>query len=277
MFNEVIVPLDGSDESARALRPASAIARYLDLTMRVVAYHPPKKGGEELTKVVCAQVDTIGVVKRMICVEPTDSPVEDALVDLVGEHPGALVVMSSHGYGRSAALVGSVATELLARTGAPVLLIGPECDVARFRLHGPMLVAADGTNYSHEVLDLAASTVDAFDFEPSVVNVLDSKTTQMMRRARAEEDGYEVPPDSATASRLAKDLGTATGIANVDYRVLHDRDPARALVKRSIDTDTTLIVMATRARSGVRRLTLGSVTAAVVSNAPCPVMAVAPG
>ncbi len=276
MFHEVIVPLDGSEESARALRPASAVAHYLAVPMRVVAYFIPTRDGQELTDVVCAQVSTIGEVERTIEIEPMNRPVEEELIDLLADHPNALVVMSTHGYGRSAALIGSVANELLAQTGSPVLLVGPQCDIGRFRLHGEMIVAADGTGYSDAVLHLAADACRTFDFEPSVVNVLDPSTTRSLERARAGQGGYDVPPDSAMAHRLAADLGAELGIADIDYRVLHDRDAGRAIVKRAHDTDATVITMATHARSGISRLTKGSVTADVIGHAPCPVLAVAP-
>ncbi len=278
MFNEIVVPLDGSNESARALRPASTIAHYLDITMRVVAYHPLSRDGQDLTDIVCEQVNTIGEVSRVITVEPMEQPVDEALINLLADRTGALVVMSSHGYGRSAALVGSVANELLAQTGAPVLMIGPECDISRFRLHGPMIVAADGADeYSEAVLALAADAVKHFDFEPSVVNVLSRAVSRSLERARTAQDGREVPPDSAIAHHLATDLGAATGLSDVDYRVLHDSDPGNALVKRAIETGSTMIVMATHARSGIDRLAHGSVTSKVVGHAPCPVLAVAPG
>ncbi len=276
MFDEVIVPLDGSKASARALRPASAVARYLDLPMRVVAFHPPSESGDELTRTVCDQVDTIGVIERVIQVEPTNGPVEEALIALLSDHLNAFVVMSTHGYGRSATLLGSVANELLAQTGAPVLLIGPRCDISRFRLHGPMIIAADGSDYSQAVLDMAADITNMFDFEPSVVNVLDPSTTQRLDRARAGSGDQDVPHDSMLAHRYAVDLASSLGRSDVDYRVLHNRDPAKAIVKRALDADATLVAMATHARSGLKRLALGSVTSDVIGQAPCPVLAVSP-
>ena len=38
MFGDVIVPLDGSDLSARALGPGTELSKTLDTTLRVVSY-----------------------------------------------------------------------------------------------------------------------------------------------------------------------------------------------------------------------------------------------
>jgi len=277
MFDEVIVPLDGSEESARALRPASAIAHYLDIKMSVVAFHPSINDGHLLSEAVCEQVDTIGVVDRDIRVTPIGQSIPEALISVLAQYPHPLVVMATRGHGRTAALVGSVANQVLAQTGAPVLLIGPACDISRFRLHGPMIVAADSSDHSQDVIELAATMTTAFDFIPSVVNVLDPSTSQKLNKARSGGGGHDVPDDSMLAHRYAIDLGEASGRRDIDYRVLHDRDPASAIVKQAIDTDATLITMATRARSGIKRLALGSVAASVIGHAPCPVLAVAPG
>jgi hypothetical protein len=48
-----------------------------------------------------------------------------ALHQAVGSIPGAVICMASHGRGRSAALVGSVATDVVARGHDPLIVVGP--------------------------------------------------------------------------------------------------------------------------------------------------------
>jgi len=276
MFDEVIVPLDGSSESARALRPASAVAHYLDVNMRVVAYHPPKDDAFELTRLVRKQVGEIGDVSRSIEIGPMNEPVAQLVQRLREESPDALVAMSTRGRSRSAALIGSVANEVLSRSHLPVLLIGPECDVARFRLHGPMIVATDASPCTESALKLAADVTEAFDFEPIVVNVIDPATARALDRARSGPSGYDYVPDSAMAHRFSEDLGELTGITDVDYQVLHGNNPGRSIAAHVDDVGARLVTMATHARSGLGRLALGSVTAHVVAHSHCPVLVIAP-
>ena len=58
------------------------------------------------------------------------------------------------------------------------------------------------------------------------------------------------------------------------YDVLHDRHPARALVERAGTAGDTLLVVGTRARTGIDRLVLGSVSHGVTRHASGPVLVV---
>ncbi len=77
------------------------------------------------------------------------------------------------------------------------------------------------------------------------------------------------------AHRYANELGRTAG-QEVDYVVLHSKHPGPAIADHADDQGASLIAMATHARTGLRRLTLGSVTAEVVARASCPVLATAP-
>ena len=276
MFDQVLVPVDGSPESARALRPASAVAHYLGVMMHIVAYHSPNDDGFDLTQLVQRQSREIGDVHRKIDVEPMTDTVDVLVGAKLEQAPGALVVMSTRGQGRSAGLIGSVANEVLARTHRPIMLIGPQCDVGRFRLHGKLVVATDASPGTSPALELAKELLETFDHEPVVVNVIDPATERALSRARSGPTGYDIVPDSAMAHRYAQDLGWSTDRAEIDYQVLHDKHPGRAVAEFAGESGAVLVCMATHARSGLRRFALGSVTADVVANAPCPVLAIAP-
>lgn len=276
MFTEVIVPVDGSDESARALGPASAVAHYLGVPLRAVVFHVPPDVPEELTEAVLAQMRDIGEVERFVDVVELEGSVASDLCQFVDKKDGAAIVMSTHGRGRSAAVVGSVAEEFLRESHRPVLLVGPECVPGRFRLHGPMIVAAQEDTFGDAALKLAAEAIETFDYEPQVINVLDLQSTREMEKARAGAGGYDLPPDSVGAHRLATDLEAATGLADVDFRVLHSSHPGTAIAERATEVSASLIVMATHARTGLDRFTKGSCTADVVGKATCPVLAVSP-
>jgi hypothetical protein len=53
--------------------------------------------------------------------------------------------------------------------------------------------------------------------------------------------------------------------------------PEIAIVKTARTQAVDLIIMATRGKSGLSRIVLGSVTEEVIRNAPCPVLAITPG
>ena len=76
--------------------------------------------------------------------------------------------------------------------------------------------------------------------------------------------------------RFAQDFGLQIGEASPEFRVLHSRHPGKAIAELSAEISAGLIVMATHARTGIRRLSVGSETAAAVAHAHCPVLAIAP-
>lgn len=273
MFETVIVPVDGSEESARALRPASAVAHYLDTDVRIVAFHDPRDDGFELTERVRHQADACGDFQRKVDVAPLTRPVAELLTAVLDDAPNALVVMSTRGHGRSAAVLGSVANDILSITRTPVLLVGPNCEPGRFRLHGRMLVPVSGDPLTPTAAALARELVEAFDFTPEVVQVIDPDVSTSLNRMRSGPAGGDLPPESATAHHVAREIAGG----DTDFTVLHDAHAGEAIARHAGEVSATLIAMPTNARRGLERLRLGSVTAQVITHAPCPVITVGPG
>lgn len=175
MFNDIIVPLDGSTVAARALGPACALARYLDSEVRAVAFHADGNR-EEISVTIEEQMRGFGGVVRSLLVELLVPPVSDRLGEILAESPGSLVCMSSMGRGRSAALLGSVANGVLQVAAGPVLLVGPQYGAASFRCHGPLLVAVDESEHSRTILPVAESFASVFDYDLEVVTVRDPRS-----------------------------------------------------------------------------------------------------
>ena len=92
----LLVPTDGSGLAQRALPTAGRLAQRLGANIRLYTAH-----GKD--------------------------PVTDILEEQ--ERVGAeAICMATHGHGRSAALIGSVASEVVSRSGEPVILVGMEAD-----------------------------------------------------------------------------------------------------------------------------------------------------
>lgn len=272
MFGDIIVPLDGSDRSALAVGPAGAMARFLDSKVKLVGYAPP--GDEdELRTWVGAQAHRLGPVGREVIVDTLDGTVAAKLVDLVEAAPADLVCMSTHGRGRSAAVVGSVADELLAQLSGPVMLLGPSYREHRFRCHGNLVAALDGTRHSEAIVPVVESFAIVFGFDAAFVTVVDPDAGSAFQMAGSS--GTELVVESNYVHRIARQAGEAIG-REAQFEVLHGTDPARAILDQVDEMDAPLVAMATHGASGLRRLISGSVTADVVRHAPCPVLAVRP-
>jgi nucleotide-binding universal stress UspA family protein len=105
----------------------------------------------------------------------TIGSVADELAKLVSLNPEAIIVMSSHGKGRSAALIGSVTEDVLHQTFGPIVLVGPNTEPDDFS--GPVIVTVDGSHESEIALPPATACAAELHTTPWIVNVATQETT----------------------------------------------------------------------------------------------------
>jgi nucleotide-binding universal stress UspA family protein len=264
MVQHLIVPVDGSDASWLAFDVAVSLARRGDATvdvLEVVFDTDEIPLADTRLEERLAQHDTEGVTVQTLVRLETES-VAHAIASELDEHPEVTVVMASHGRGRSAALLGSVAEELLALAFGPILVVGPHCAVGGF--DGPIVATVDGSKASESVLPLAAAWAIELGVEPWIVEVI--------------EPDIEYSPDvahSAYTSRLARRL-TADSGHTVQFEVLHGKAVDDEVADFASSLKASLIVASTHGRTGLSRFVVGSTAAAIVRCAPCPVMLLRP-
>ena len=183
--------------------------------------------------------------------------------------------MATAGRGRSAAVFGSVAHDILGAASGPVLLFGPSYQEGRFRCHGPLLVATPPGDHARQVLPTAGAFAARFDYELELVAAHDPLAFAVMEPMAPMPVEISSEALQADLAEQAHELGSMIG-ARVATQVLTSAAPARALVERAEEAKAAAIAMATTNPGGVRRLLLGSTMADVVRTAPCPVLALHP-
>jgi len=265
MYTTVLVPLDGSLHAERALPVAQSVAVRCNAPMRLISFVPSFSLVDERAEALAQTAARCTVPTTVDVRDERGWSVED-LAAAIDEEPGALVCMSSHGRGRTGALLGSVAEGVLRGAQGPCLLVGPKCAREQIDAGDKMLIAVDGSPASDEVLGLGGSWAVGFDLEPWIVTSVD--------HGAAKSDttgGGDQGDESAGAHRLANHLQSEIG-REVEWEILHGKDPARSITTFAADHDAAVIVMGTHTATGIRRLTVGSVCAATVHTAPCPVL-----
>lgn len=262
MFQHLIVPVDGSDQSWKAVPIAAGFAAAVDGRLDIVTVV------DRLTDITPVKADLASALQRHgpLAVDAELHVLSSDSVALAIAHHqeqvnGSMVVMSSHGHGRSAAVLGSVADELLRETFGPLVVVGPHVDPAMARLAGRYVVAVDGSKASERIAPIAEAWAVEFGAVPWVVEVVEPGI---------HGDGIDVM-ESAYPARIARDMA-AISDHEVEYDVLHDSKPAHAIVDFAATNDASLIFATTHGRSGMARLRLGSVAADIVRDAPCPVV-----
>ena len=292
MYHTMLVPLDGSAFSERALPMATALAQTMNAQLVLVrAASASVFPGADPTEAQCQAVEeaeaylwavATGLSEQGLSVEvavPYGDAAESILLE-VGLHSADLVVMCTHGRsGLGRWIYGSVAEQVLARSAAPVLLVHPTGEVATL---GPepkqaaLLVTLDGSAFAETALPHAATLAHAF-----------GGTILLLRTVEPSMLAYNYPIMGLVRESLAREHREAE--AYLEEVAQHLRNdglsvqttvqagwPSDIIVYRGAALGPRLIVMATHGRTGVARLILGSVALEVVRRSPLPILLVRP-
>lgn len=264
MVQHVVVPVDGSDASWRAVDVAVRLGRRVDADLEIVEVvfdQADRDAAQARVDDRVHQHDTDGVGVTTSVLVAAHS-VAASIAGIVEARPESTVVMASHGRGRSAALLGSVTEEVLQLTFGPILVVGPHVELTD--LDGPVIVTVDGSVESETALPLAVAWAIELGDEPWVVEVV-------------EPDMVEIRDvgESAYPARLARQLGRDSG-HTVQFEVLHGRNVHDEIADFATQMRASMIVTATHGRTGMSRFVIGSTAAAIVRDAPCPVLLARP-
>ncbi|MFI7433775.1 universal stress protein [Micromonospora haikouensis] len=281
----VVVGVDGSPSSLRAVRLAVAEAARRDRPLRVVhgfvwpllrvplgpaAGAPPGAGlrhqAEQLVADAVAEAEKAAPDVR-VTGEIIDG---EAAAVLVGESPTAvLVVVGDRGLGGFATLVlGSVAVQVAAYADCPVL-------VARGAAHpgGPVVVGVDGSALSRAAVEFAAEAAAARGVALRAVHAYRHPASAGpgdMQPLVYDEDRLRGEEQRVLADSLAG-LGERWPRVPVEAVVVRKR-PVAALVDAA--RDAQLLVVGGRGHGEFTGLLLGSVSHALLHRADCPVAVV---
>ncbi|MFN8481992.1 MAG: universal stress protein [Anaerolineae bacterium] len=294
MFRTVLVPLDGSPLSERALPLAATLARaaHARLVLVRAAWVPHVMDLEsvetEVKSVKDAEDYLAGIAAPLIqsglAVEygvPFAVPGEGIVME-AGLRQADLIIMSTHGRsGLSRLVYGSVAEAVLTHSPVPVLLIRATTDnvMTLGDIERPeILVPLDGSPFSETVLPYAKEMARLFNgkllllrvvvrppqwIDPMVVAPY--PTEEVVARGDEEAHAYL----KAIATQLAAEGFEARA------RVLND-GAADAILDSCCGSDIRLVVMATHCRHGLGRVMFGSVAMAVLHHGRLPILLVHP-
>lgn len=259
-----IVPVDGSTESWRVVDVAVELARRCAGRIEIVEVVFDPSVPSEVERRLATELDERSIVDVDVTstVELSTAGVADAIRETVAKSPGSTVMMASRGRGRSAALLGSVAEELLRQLDGPILIVGPQSEVSDFS--GPIIVTADGSDTSEAAIPIAAAWSLELGAAAHVVQVVTDGGTQ------TDDDG--VP---AYLASLAGRFSTLSG-RSAESTVLTGRDIDATVAEYARSIGASMIVTSTHGRSGTSRFVLGSTASGFVRCAPCPVLAIQP-
>jgi nucleotide-binding universal stress UspA family protein len=302
MYRNLLVPLDGSAMSERALPLAVDIARRADALLRVVRVHTllaPLSSGIDLvpdftldaTLREQERTDLEKTVHRLAgqtSVRLASALLEGPVVGALCAHAEAtgtdLMVMATHGRGPlSRFWLGSVADKVLRQAPVPVLLVRPpetRPDLGAPPDLGRILIPLDGSELAEHVLEPAVQLGTLVQAEYTLLRVIepiffpvfppsaasDELAAGALRKMYAEAKAY--------LEQLAGRLRERS--LRVQAKVVVNRPAAAAILETARVQSARLIALATHGRGGLARLLVGSVADKVLRGAPTPVLVYRP-
>jgi nucleotide-binding universal stress UspA family protein len=291
-YRTILVPLDGSDLSERALPYATAVAQAAGARLvllqvaiaNLVTRNDPLTGQPETVDLAAAY---LGDVRARIGEGVTAETIEfwgepgPEIVRAARERGAGLIAMATHGRsGLGRWLYGSVADHVLRHAEVPVLLVSAVCPPA-WPEGGPgtILVPLDGSALAEAALAPAAALAGPLRARLLLLRAVEPPVVA----GAAYATGY-VYADYDPGPALEEARGYLEGVARglrergLTADVAAEEGPAAAAIARAArERGAGLIAMATHGRSGIGRLVLGSVATGVLHQAAAPLLLLRPG
>jgi nucleotide-binding universal stress UspA family protein len=290
MLKTILLPLDGSTLSERALPYAGALARRSGgrvVLVEAVEVHPFL--GVDLSDAQIAVVDRAETNLRKaanrldaegVPAEPHtyyDDPVT-AILDAANRHCADLIVMSTHGRsGVGRMLYGSVTDQVLRRATVPVLVV-PSIVEHPWSADRPLsvLIALDGSELAEEALEAADLITAAGETQVTLLRVIEPPTYPIYG------DGYAYVPfdeDGEVAAARQYLEGQVTRLRERGKHVsgkVTVGQPAGVIAALAREQHADLVVMATHGHGGLSRLLLGSVATSTLHQTTVPLLLTRP-
>ena len=261
MIERVVVPVDFTAESDRALSVAPVLARWAGAGIELVTVAEPVDRADIESRLARLAYG-LGDDACWRIVE-SGGPAEAALLTELHRDEKTLWCIGSHARGAwSELLVDSVSEDLVRDAHVPVVLVGPH--VATPPSGRVLAVALDGTEESEVILPVAANMVGALGMTLRVLQVA----------GKGRED---LPVDSIESGYVARIAATMPSMKSqlADYDVLHGDHPARDLADYvAAQGNIGLVALATRGLRGGARLIHGSTAFELAHRAVVPVLIV---
>ncbi|MBV0925591.1 universal stress protein [Halomicroarcula limicola] len=284
MFDQIVVPTDGSEVADAAVSAAITLADRFDAHLHAI--HVLEMGelppgvedddadqfasvGSEATTAAAERAAEAGV-EATTSVIVGGVPIHRGILDYADDHDVDCIVMGTYGRtGLDRFVLGSVAERTLREASVPVLTVHEETTLG-FPFER-ILVPTDGSDGALVAADRAIDLALATDAALHVVHVVDPYLldTQVdpSDLLKALEDVGE------QAVETIETRATDAGVSTVETELLTG-NPHRSIVDYADEHEIDCIVMGTHGRTGLERYILGSVTERIVRLADVPVLSV---
>lgn len=296
MFNQIVVPLDGSPLAEIALPYSRALAQGLDLPVLLMSAIDLDDLARQIATERGLFLDTLddfathrreeylsALAKSFVGV-PVKWVVQrgvaaSTIVERAAADKNSLICMASHGQsGLQRWLLGSVAEKVLRATRNPLLLVRATegAPVAGIRRIESVIVPLDGSAVAEQVLPMVSDLAKHLDVETILFRAYNVPYGNYHEGAGAYAvDLPRLNADIEAEVQLyleeRRNGLSKSGVAKVSFASM-EGIAADAIIHYARGKPDSVIAICSHGRSGVGRWVLGSVTETVVRHAANPVL-----
>lgn len=267
ILSKLLVPLDGSPASARALPVAVALAAQMKIPTTLLTVVTSDTSAELARERLAADAARLPDGADVEVVR--GSSVRTVLLGRLAVEPDALVVMATHAPTAVGKLfLGSISDDAVQQATGPIILIGPRAASAdpldRF---DRVIACVDESPECERLAPLLAELSGQLTVDLTLLGVV-----APARGRRRDGSSVEVVAATPvqTMGRRMRELDVV-----VDEEVLVNDHPAQAIVEFAV-SPRSIIAIATRGRDPHERLREASLAVSVIRQATCPVLLYGP-
>jgi len=288
MYEDILLPFDGSDGAAEALHHAAEISHWADATIHVLFVADTRRDsvtvvetevvdslvqeGEDIVEEAEKTLTTLGVDYDSDVVQGHPAP---TIVEYAEQYEYDVIVMPTHGReGVSRYLLGSVTEKVVRLSSIPVLTARMQPDEQLVFPYETVLLPTDGSAGASHAAEHGLSLAAALDATVHVLSVVDE--TSLGLDVRSTISGQEREQAATDAVDDLVSEAETHGVSNSVRHVEHG-SPIEVILDTIDSNDIHAVVMGTTGRRGSDRILLGSVAEKTVRSAPVPVITVGQG
>ena len=300
-IHHILCPTDFSEFSERALRRATAMARWFGCPVTALHVIPrippavvvPGPAGfamptipadllsESPDEVLAELAKTVEIYRKAgVAVHPKTAVGEPwrEIESTANALPADLVVLGTHGRGGwDRFLMGSTTEKLIRRLSCPVLTVGPKDATPPSALFRRILCAVDLTASSEATMDLAFSLAEENLAQITFLHVLDGDRPDWfppVPHMAARADFLRCARTGAIEELYRRAEGAPT-FCTTD-NVVREGTAWREIVAVADQIDADLIVVGAQGRGALSETFVGSTAAQTLRHASCPVLLARP-
>lgn len=282
-YRKILVPLDGSDLSERAIAPALTLAEAMEaqlLLLRVVTPIPPAMDPQFYDQMNRQMEDEATAYLHQwrarlrdryddVIVAVRRGGAAETIIQIAQADSCDLIMISSHGRsGLGRWVYGSVAEKVLRSGCCPTLIIRAQVEDDLFR-HRHVLIPLDGSELAEQALAPAQAIAAATGGRLTLLRVGEATHLTVETKVVRQQSDYLEENERAKAEAYLTQISVGDLPPGRISRHFARGPVADVIIDYAAHQDVDLIVISSHGRSGIHRWIHGSVAEKVLRGATC--------